>query len=112
MPLIFSHGSLQQPDVQVSIYGRVLDGEPDELVDCIHTQVEVPTWHKAAAVGATHYANVEFFPGSGGRVAGRVFELTDAYEHDAEYVRVKVTLASGRHAWVYVSAATVSTIER
>ena len=119
MPLIFSHGSLRQPDVQVSIYGRVLDGEPDELVDCIHTQVEVPTWHKAAAAGATHYANVEFSPGSGGRVAGMVFELTDAelvltdaYEHDAEYVRVKVTLASGRHAWVYVSVATVSTIER
>jgi len=60
--MIFSHGSLQQPDVQVSIYGRVLDGEPDELVDCIHTQVEVPTWHKAAAAGATHYANVEFSP--------------------------------------------------
>ena len=101
MPLIFSHGSLQQPDVQVSIYGRV------------------PTWHKAAAAGATHYANVEFSPGSGGRVAGMVFELTDAelvltdaYEHDAEYVRVKVTLASGRNAWVYVSAATLSTIER
>jgi hypothetical protein len=51
VPLIFSHGSLQQPDVQVSIYGRALDG-------------------------------------------------------------VKVTLASGRQAWVYVSAATVSTIER
>ena len=38
--------------------------------------------------------------------------LTDAYEHDAEYVRVKATLASGRRAWVYVSAATVSTIGR
>lgn len=114
MPLIFSHGSLQQREVQVSIYGRVLPVEPDELVDCIRTQVEVPAWHKAAASGATHYANVEFVEGSGSRVAGMVFELTDAeleltdvYEQDAEYIRVLTKLASGRSAWIYVSAATV-----
>ena len=113
MPLIFSHGSLQQPDVQVSIYGRVLHVEPDELVDCIRTQVEVPPWHKAAASGTTHYANVEFVAGSDDRVPGMVFELTDAelvltdaYERDAEYVRVLARLASGRSAWVYVSART------
>ena len=114
MPLIFSHGSLQQPDVQVSIYGRALRVEPDELLDCIRTRVEVPPWHKAAATGTTHYANVEFAAGSGGRVAGMVFEvtdaellLTDAYEQDAEYVRILVRLASGRSAWVYVSAITM-----
>jgi hypothetical protein len=112
--MVFSHGSLQQPDVQVSIYGRALQVEPDELVDCIRTQVEVPPWHKAAASGTTHYANVEFVTGSGGRVAGMVFELTDAellitdaYERDAEYVRILAQLASGRSAWVYVSARTI-----
>jgi hypothetical protein len=114
MPLIFSHGSLQQPDVQKSLYGRVLNAESDQLVDAIRTQVEVPASHKAAASGVTHYANVEFAAGSGSRVAGRVLEvtdvelaLTDVYEREAEYVRVRANLASGRSAWVYVSAKTI-----
>ena len=119
LSLVFSHGSLQQEAVQVSLYGRALRCEPDELVDCIRTRIEVPAWHKAAAAGVTHYANVMFEAGCGSRVAGMAFELTEAelamtdrYEADAEYVRVMMTLASGRRAWVYVSAATVSNIDR
>ena len=110
MPLIFSYGSLQEEAVQLSIYGRALRGEPDELLDCVCTQIKVPKWHKAAANGVTHYANVSFTPGSGSRVAGTVLELSDSelaasdgYERDAEYVRVMTTLASGRRAWVYLS---------
>lgn len=55
-------------------------------------------------------ANVERTPKSGTRVAGTVFEITDAelavtdaYEQDSEYGRVMITLASGRDAWVYLS---------
>jgi hypothetical protein len=111
VPLIFSHGSLQQSDTQVSLFGRVLSGDSDELVDFIPTQIVVPPAHKAAAAGVTHYANVEYVEGSGSRVAGMVFDitdaelvLTDAYEREAEYVRISVRLNSGRSAWVYVSA--------
>jgi gamma-glutamylcyclotransferase (GGCT)/AIG2-like uncharacterized protein YtfP len=113
--LIFSHGSLQEESVQIALYGRLLRGEPDELIDCVRTQVAVPAGHKAKASGLAHYANVEFTAGCGGRVAGTVFELTeaelaqtDAYEQEAEYVRVMMGLASGRRAWVYVSTATHS----
>jgi hypothetical protein len=113
LPLVFTHGSLQEEAVQVSLYGRVLRCEPDELVDCIRTQIEVPAWHKAAAAGVAYYTNVTFLRGSGGRVAGKVLELTEAelvatdrYEKDADYVRVQVDLASGRRAWVFVSAQT------
>jgi gamma-glutamylcyclotransferase (GGCT)/AIG2-like uncharacterized protein YtfP len=111
VPLIFSYGSLQQEAVQISIYGRPLGGEADELVDWVRGQIAVPKSHKAAAAGLTHYANVTFSPGSASRVPGTVFELTaaelvitDAYEEDAEYVRVVAALASGRSAWVYVSS--------
>jgi gamma-glutamylcyclotransferase (GGCT)/AIG2-like uncharacterized protein YtfP len=112
VPLIFSYGSLQEEAVQVSIYGRALRGEPDALLHCVREQIEVPPWHKAAAAGVTHYANVVFLHGSDSRVEGTLLELTDAelaasdgYEQDADYVRVMTTLASGRRAWVYVSAA-------
>ncbi|HEV7608699.1 MAG TPA: gamma-glutamylcyclotransferase family protein [Steroidobacteraceae bacterium] len=110
MPLIFSYGSLQQDAVQLANYGRVLHGERDELIGWVRTKVDVPEWHKAAAAGLSHYANVERTPESGDAVTGTVFELTDAelaatdaYELDAEYARVVVALASGRSAWVYVS---------
>jgi gamma-glutamylcyclotransferase (GGCT)/AIG2-like uncharacterized protein YtfP len=111
VPLIFSYGSLQQEAVQVSTYGRVLRGDSDELIGWVRTLIKVPGWHKAAAAGVSHYANVERSPESGGRVAGTVFELTDAelaatdaYERDSEYRRAVAVLASGRSAWVYVSA--------
>jgi gamma-glutamylcyclotransferase (GGCT)/AIG2-like uncharacterized protein YtfP len=113
VPLIFSYGSLQEQAVQLSVYGRVLRAEPDELLNCVREQIAVPPRHKAAAAGVTHYANVVFTPGSGSRVAGKVLELTetelaltDGYEQDAEYVRVIARLASGRRAWVYVSSGT------
>jgi gamma-glutamylcyclotransferase (GGCT)/AIG2-like uncharacterized protein YtfP len=112
VPLLFSHGSLQQEAVQLSVYGRVLRGEPDELVGWVSTQIAVPQWHKAAASGVSRYANVERSSDSGSRVTGTVFEVSDAdlaaadaYELDAEYGRVVAVLASGRSAWVYVSQA-------
>jgi gamma-glutamylcyclotransferase (GGCT)/AIG2-like uncharacterized protein YtfP len=114
MPLIFSYGSLQEEAVQLSVYGRVLHGEADAMVGWVCTLIEVPKWHKAASSGTTHYANVARSPKAESRVAGTVLDLTDAelissdgYERDAEYVRVMITLASGRDAWVYVSARTV-----
>ena len=110
MPLLFSYGSLQQEAVQLSSYGRVLRGDADELVGWVLKKIDVPRWHKAAAAGVSHYANVEPVPGSGSRVPGTVYEITDtelaaadAYERDAEYERVFAVLASGRSAWVYVS---------
>jgi len=32
MALLFSYGTLQQEAVQMSTFGRLLDGQPDELV--------------------------------------------------------------------------------
>ena len=116
MPLIFSYGSLQQQDVQLAVYGRVLRGEPDSLMGWTLTRIEVPKSHKAASSGVTHYTNVERSTETANSVAGTLLELTDAelaasdgYEREAEYVRVMTTLASGRSAWVYVSAGTLRT---
>ncbi len=115
MPLIFSYGSLQQEAVQVSVYGRVLRGEPDALAGWVQTRIEVPKSHKAASLGTTHYANVVRSPQTSTSVEGTVLELTelelnasDEYEREAGYARVMITLASGRSAWVYVSAGSLA----
>ena len=54
------------------------------------------------------YTNVTFNGDERSRVPGMVFEVTDAelaladeYEEPALYTRIRVTLASGREAWVY-----------
>ena len=58
--------------------------------------------------GKTHHPIVTFTGRGDDRIAGTVFEITDAelahadaYEV-AAYVRVKAPLASGLEAWVYV----------
>ena len=118
MPLIFSYGSLQEEPVQLSAFGHTLRGKPDQLMDCVRRTIEVPKWHKAAQTGLTHYATVTFARGSGGRVPGTLLEVTDAelvaadaYERDSDYVRVRVALASGQSAWLYVSATTVDSFK-
>ena len=102
MPLLFSYGTLQQENVQMSTFGRRLQGQHDEL-----PQYE-PS--KVPAAGGGFHANVTFNGRSDSRVKGTVFEVTDAelaaadrYEEPAAYVRIAVSLASGRQTWVYVS---------
>jgi gamma-glutamylcyclotransferase (GGCT)/AIG2-like uncharacterized protein YtfP len=110
MPLIFSYGTLQQDDVQLSTFGRQLRGHRDELVgfEASLVAIEDPD---VVATGRMHHANVTFNGRDDSRVSGTVFEITDAelaaadrYEERASYKRISVTLASGVQAWVYVDA--------
>lgn len=114
MPLIFSYGTLQQEDVQLATFRRLLHGQPDELLGCEPSLVTIEDPEVAAASGRTHHANVTFNGRSDSRVSGMVFEITDAelaaadrYEELAAYKRIAATLASGKQAWVYVDACSV-----
>ena len=111
MPLIFSYGTLQQHNVQMSTLGRLLNGEKDELVGFEHSLVEIKDPEQRAATGKTHHANVCFNGDPACRVAGTVFEISEAelaaadeYEQPARYHRICTTLASGKETWVYVHA--------
>jgi len=111
MPLVFAYGSLQQERVQLSTFGRRLDGQRDALVGFEPSRVKIEDPQIAAATGDTQYGNVTFNGRSDSRVSGTALELTDAelaaadrYERTANYVRIGVTLASGKQAWVYVDA--------
>jgi gamma-glutamylcyclotransferase (GGCT)/AIG2-like uncharacterized protein YtfP len=109
MPLLFSYGTLQEDDVQLSTFGRLLRGERDELPGFEESVVPIEDPEVVAASGKTHHANVTFTGRPDSRVSGTVFEVTDAelaaadrYEQIASYTRVTVMLASVRQAWVYV----------
>jgi len=97
MPLLFSYGTLQQDDVQLATFGRLLQGHHDEL----------PGFTLVPA-GTMPHANVTFSGTADSRVSGMAFEVTDAelvaadrYEASDAYSRTAVTLASGKRAWVY-----------
>ena len=111
MPLLFSYGTLQQENVQRSTFGRLLQGQRDELLGFEPSLVKIEDPQVVAASGKTHHANVTFNGRSDSRVSGTVFEITgdeliaaDQYEQLAAYIRIAATLASGKQAWVYVDA--------
>jgi gamma-glutamylcyclotransferase (GGCT)/AIG2-like uncharacterized protein YtfP len=111
MPLLFSYGTLQHEDVQRSTFGRLLQGQSDELPGFERSLVRIDDPQAVAATGRTHHSNVTFNGRNDSRVRGTVFEITDAelaaadqYEQLAAYKRVATMLVSGKQAWVYVDA--------
>src|SRR5258706_14842869 len=109
MPFLFSYGTLQREDVQLSTFGRRLHGEADQLPGYEPARVPIEDPAVVASTGTTHHADARFTGREQHRVAGRGFEVTDAelervdtYEAAFAYRRTAVSLASGRRAWGYV----------
>ena len=113
MPLLFSYGTLQLESVQLSTFGRRLDGWPDSLPGYTHMKLEIKDAHVATALGKTHHDNVARSRNDEDRVEGTAFEIADdelasvdEYEARFSYRRVNATLVSGKRAWVYIYGAT------
>lgn len=110
MPLLFSYGTLQQENVQLSTFGRLLNGRKDQLVGYVLALVPIDDPKVVAASGKTHHPIVKFTGVNADRVDGTVFEITDAELKSADgyevaaYTRVNASLSSGQSAWVYVDA--------
>jgi gamma-glutamylcyclotransferase (GGCT)/AIG2-like uncharacterized protein YtfP len=107
---LFSYGTLQQPRVQQSTFGRLLAGAPDALPGYRRTMVEITDPQVLATSGEAFHPIVAASPDPADEVAGTAFLITqaelaaaDAYEV-SDYKRVAVRLKSGREAWVYVKA--------
>jgi gamma-glutamylcyclotransferase (GGCT)/AIG2-like uncharacterized protein YtfP len=108
---LFSYGTLQKEKVQRALFGRLLQGRGDVLRGYriatieIKDQAFLATGEQANQLTAlpSTYANDS--------IKGTVLELTeeellaaDKYEPDV-YKRIRVTLASGKEAWLYSAAA-------
>ncbi len=110
MAFLFSYGTLQQDAVQRSLFGRLLQGAPDELVGFDQSLLKIEDPRFVAEDGEAEYAIVTFNGRNDSRVKGTVFEVSDselvrADEYEpSEYTRVSTTLASGKQAWVYADA--------
>jgi gamma-glutamylcyclotransferase (GGCT)/AIG2-like uncharacterized protein YtfP len=107
--LVFSYGTLQDEEVQRSMYGRALQGRRDELACAECHVITIADSAVIAATGSAQHANLDFNEKSESRVAGTLLELTeaelaatDAYEELADYKRIEVELVSGTTAWTYI----------
>lgn len=111
MPLLFSYGTLQQEEVQISTFGRKLNGQKDLLLGFEPSLVKIADAGLAARLGRTHHDNVTPTGDDWSNVQGTVFEVTDdelakadRFEAEFAYQRTNGALASGKDAWVYVHA--------
>jgi len=108
MPKLFSYGTLQLENVQIATFGRPLTGSPDTMVGFELAPLTIDDPHVVAVSGKAVHAIAAYDGKETSRIPGTVFEITDEelaaadrYEVEA-CLRVSVTLASGRRAWVYV----------
>ena len=107
---LFSYGTLQIEDVQLSTFGRRLEGKSDTLAGYRLTLIPILDQTVVAKSGETHYRNIQFTGRATDLIEGMVFTVTedelaqaDVYEEDADYQRVSVQMNSGLKAWVYLN---------
>ena len=108
--LLFSYGTLRQPEVQLTTFGRRLDGHPDAIVGFDLDYVTITDPHVVATSGSDRHPILRTTTRADAHVDGMVFAVSeaelaaaDAYEVD-DYRRIAVPLRSGATAWVYVFA--------
>ena len=108
--LLFSYGTLRQPEVQLDTFGRLLDGDDDALpghtVD--YAEIDDPRVVDLSCLSVHPIVRVTGNPLD--KVVGVVLQVTEAELDAADeyevalYRRVSAVLASGRTAWIYVAA--------
>jgi hypothetical protein len=109
--LLFAYGTLQTEAVQLSTFGRKLEGTPDTLTGYRLRMIRIEDQDFVATSGTADHRNLEFTGDQSDSVEGTVFKVTqpeleqsDAYE-PAGYKRVLVQLRSGLEAWVYLKSS-------
>ncbi|CAM3213803.1 Gamma-glutamylcyclotransferase AIG2-like domain-containing protein [Sphingomonas antarctica] len=110
MEPLFSYGTLQYAAVQREQFGRLLTGTADTLSGFRVGRIAISDPEVVRQSGESHHPALVASDDPAHQIAGTIFELSggelaaaDDYEA-ADYVRTRVTLESGREAWVYVAA--------
>jgi len=110
MELLFSYGTLQQENVQLANFGRLLVGTADSLPNYKIGKIRITDKRVLKESGKEFHPILEYTGDPRDEVMGTVFELTaeelqkaDDYEVD-DYQRVSTVLKSGCSCWIYAAA--------
>jgi hypothetical protein len=108
MECLFSYGTLQKKEVQLRLFGRILEAEADHLVGYKKSVIEITdeiflSGGEDKMQQMLTETNKEFDSVEGMALALTEGELllADRYE-PSNYTRKEVQLASGKKAWVYI----------
>ena len=106
---LFSYGTLQKEEVQLKLFGRLLQGAKDTLKGFRLSSIEI-TDESFLSKGEQKDQQIAIISGNKkDKIEGTVFEvsageleLADQYE-PADYKRVYIELESGKKAWIYAA---------
>ncbi|HMJ46729.1 MAG TPA: gamma-glutamylcyclotransferase family protein [Ferruginibacter sp.] len=108
MTNLFSYGTLQNEKTQQALFGRTLQGSPDALPGYKVETIEIEDEEFLSKEDKYQRIAIKTDDNKNS-IEGTVLELTeeelleaDKYEPD-NYKRIKVSLASGKEAWIYAS---------
>jgi gamma-glutamylcyclotransferase (GGCT)/AIG2-like uncharacterized protein YtfP len=108
---LFSYGTLRYEEVQLSTFGRKLQGTADTLLGYRLSKIAIKDPKVVATSGDAEHPILIYTGNNADEVSGMVFDITakelqsaDEYEV-SDYKRVSIELRSGMRAWVYVSVA-------
>ena len=111
MEKLFSYGTLQLPQVQESLFERILSGTEEELPGYKVEKLKIKDQAVIEKSGTDMHPILVRTGEPADVVAGMVFEITqaelekaDEYEVD-DYRRILATMRSGTQAWIYCSAS-------
>ena len=110
---LFSYGTLRQENVQLSTFGRLLDGHPDFLSAFALSPMTITDPQAIAASGSDVHTIARRSGNRADRIPGTLFTLTPAEVEAADRYeagpieRIRVRLESGAEAFVYVAADSV-----
>lgn len=104
---LFSYGTLQKNDVQLKLFGRLLHGTKDILEGYKICLIEIKD-ETFLAKGEDKFQKTlvpskdeaEIIEGTILEISETELVLADKYEPE-NYQRVKITLKSGKDAWIY-----------
>jgi hypothetical protein len=106
--LLFAYGALQGAEMQLDTFGRLVEAEDDVLTGYSRAYADTPGHRIDTASGPTLLPVLRHTGSALDKVVGVVLALTpdelDAADEfqPSLYRRTKVTLESGRRAWLYV----------
>ncbi len=102
MQKLFTYGTLQNDDIQETIFGRQLQGTPEILIGYVIKEIQIEE-----EFGIVHYPIIMETNNPEDTINGIVYEITsidlrqaDLYE-GLHYKRVEVHLQSNEMAWAY-----------
>ena len=111
MEKLFSYGTLQLPQVQESLFGRILVGTKEELPGYKVEKLRIRDQAVIEKSGTDMHPILVHTGEPTDVVVGMVFDITqvelekaDEYEVE-DYRRTLATMRSGAHAWIYSSSA-------